>query len=180
MKTLTPVALIIAAIGLFYLYTNPQYQEIKTLRVKADAYDNAIIEAQSVVAKRNELVAKKQSFDQNDISKLSTMIPDSIDNIRLIIDVNDVARKHNAALKDIHVAGDSSIVSKEKSNDTKAYGIVTISFSTSATYEDFQKLLADYEKSLRLLDVAQVSVKQPEKGGSQYGFGVSLKTYWLK
>lgn len=178
MKTLTPIILIAASLGLFYLFVNPQYKELKVARARAVAYDTAITTAQTVVAKQNELVARKDSFDPTDIDRLNTLLPDKIDNIRLIIYINDIARTRGLTITDIKVAGDSG-TKTTNSSDTKLYGNVVTTFSVTSSYDQFQKLMADYEKSLRLLDVSQVSIK-PTDDGTPYTFSVSFKTYWLK
>jgi hypothetical protein len=48
MRLLLPVILIIAAIGLFVLYTNPTYQGLKGNIATAAAYDDALNKSQEL------------------------------------------------------------------------------------------------------------------------------------
>jgi Tfp pilus assembly protein PilO len=62
--------------------------------------------------------------------------------------------------------------------DNSKYGTVGISFSVTASYDNFQNFLTDLEKSLRLVEITDLSVNGNNTG--LYDFSVGLKTYWLK
>ena len=51
-----PIVLVIAAIGLFVVYTNPTYQATKALQSQASAYDDALTKSQQLRSIRDQLL----------------------------------------------------------------------------------------------------------------------------
>jgi len=91
-----------------------------------------------------------------------------------------VASRYGISIKSIKTTTGSSrdtsrIVLPE--NESK-YDSATISFSFISSYDNFKRLMADVEKSLRIMDVKSVSFQVGESGF--YDYQVSVETYWLK
>jgi Tfp pilus assembly protein PilO len=124
------------------------------------------------------LVQKRGEIDPENLVKLEKLLPDNIDNIKLIIDMNRIAQKHTLSLKNIRLDSGVKIDSEKIGKDNKKYGTVGLSFSVNSSYDNFQNFLNDLEKSLRLVDITDLSVTSNDTG--LYDFSVSLKTYWLK
>ena len=169
-----------AAIGLFVVYTNPTYQAAKQLVLNKAEYDAALDNANQLHATRDALLAKRKQFSPEDMDRLMRMLPDNVDNIRLIIDINGIARRHNLSLTNVSL-GD--LGDKNKSGATAvgtgqgAVGSVTVGFSVSATYDDLVSFLQDLEHSLRIVDIQKVSFSAGN--GDLQTFSLQVKTYWL-
>lgn len=177
MRTILPILLIVAAIGLFVVYVNPTYQETKALSAKYGQYDSVLTQSAKVRQTRDQLLARRNTFSSDDVRSLERLLPDNIDNIRLIIDINDIAARYHLQTRDVSVSsGDTNSVGGGKG----ALGSVTLSFTVFATYNDFQAFLMDLQRSLRIVDVESISFSAPatENGASDYK--VSIKTYWLR
>jgi Tfp pilus assembly protein PilO len=54
-----------------------------------------------------------------------------------------------------------------------------VSFKVDSDYETFVSFLQDVEKSLRIVDVTDLTFTAPDKS-TNYDFGITIKTYWLK
>jgi hypothetical protein len=125
----------------------------------------------------------------SDVEKLEKMIPDSIDNIRLIIEIDKIAQKYNMSLKDARIAekkteADSLQAALAASSGMSTlYGVGELSFGVSGTYEAYIAFIKDLEKSLRLIDITSITVaagEAPVAGDMQvYNFTTMFKTYWL-
>lgn len=182
MRLILPILLFGAAVGLFALYTNPTYQNIKALQAQAASYDEALDKSQELRAVRDQLLAKRNTFPSASVQKLERMLPDNVDNIRLIIDINNIAARHQLALSEVALGevGDAaqqrSATAVGASGD--AIGSVTVGFSVSASYEELLAFLADVEHSLRLVDVENLGFEASETGEPTYSF--TIRTYWLK
>lgn len=174
-----------AAIGLFVTYTNPAYQNMKSLSGQASAYDDALTKAQDLRAKRDELLSKYNTFSTEDRQRLVRSLPDNVDNIRLIIDINNIAARHELSLKNVELG---EVSDSRVARDTltvgmsgDAVGSVQLSFTLSATYDDFLAFLQDLEHSLRLVDVESIGFAAPgplDAGRSDYT--LTIRTYWLR
>lgn len=180
-RLIIPILLIAAALGLFALYTNGTYQAAKTVASERDAYDQALTTSNQLKAQRDQLLAKRDTFSQDDVQKLQETLPDNVDNIRLIIDINNIAARHNLTLKNValgDVSGSSaprSSVAVGASGDP--VGSVELGFTITAPYDQFIAFLTDLEHSLRILDVEKLDFKIPPSGNPDYTF--TVRTYWL-
>lgn len=186
MKSLTPIIFIIVSIAIFFTYTDPTYKEVKALNVKYAQYQDVLNKSEELLKQRKNLQDKYTSFAEDDISKLKKLLPDTVDNVRLIIDIDEIAKRKEFNLLIKNVRLDDSKASKAgvkdsantiTSGDSK-YGTIPMGFSVSADYDTFLGFLEALESSLRIVDVTNISLKQG--ANNVYSFDVSLKTYWLK
>jgi hypothetical protein len=100
--------------------------------------------------------------------------------VRLALDLDGMTARYGIAIKNIVVeagstADENLIVLEEYAGP---YEIATVSFSFVADYEGFKGLLAEMEKSLRLMDVRSITFIPNDSGF--YEFQISVETYWLK
>ena len=177
-----PLVLLAAAVGLFAFYTNPAYQAIKALGVENASYDDALAKSSELHSVRDQLLAKRATFAQSDIDKLQHMLPDNVDNIRLIIDINNIASRHSLSLTNValgEVSGNSKMpTAAAVGSSNSPIGSVTVGFSLVANYDYYLAFLQDLEHSLRIVDVEKISFRADTGTLNTYTFDV--RTYWLR
>ncbi len=177
-RIILPIILLAAALGLFVMYTNPTFQGAKQLSAKQAAYDQALDRAQELRAVRDQLLSRRAAFSEGDIDKLSHTLPDNLDNIRLIIDINNIASRHKASISQVQLGstsgGSGSSLATGPSNST--LGTVEMGFSINASYDDFLAFQEDLEHSLRILDVTHIAFST---GGDLNTYTYTIRTYWL-
>jgi Tfp pilus assembly protein PilO len=185
MNFITPIILIIISFGVFFAYVNPNYRgvdstnpSVKVLQEEHDQYQRALDNSSNLRAKRNSLQDTAENFNPDDIKRLNELLPDNVDNIKLVIDIKNIAQKNRLVLKNIKLDNDASADSKKIGTDTTKYGTVGVSFAVNSSYDNFQNFIRDLEKSLRLIDIVDLSVTSNDTG--LYDFSVGIKTYWLK
>jgi len=181
MRIALPIVLLIIAVASFVVYTNPTYQTIKTLGIEESSYNEALTRSREVQEVRNKLISKYNTFSPDDLHRLDRLLPDHVDNIRLIIDIDNIAARYNLRIRNVALAGtkdgreERSGLAVGSSGDP--IGVVQVGFTIAARYEDFVRFLEDLERSLRIVDVTGVSFTTGE--GDLQEYGVSLRTYWL-
>jgi len=183
MKKLMPLILIIVSIGVFFFFIDPKYKEIQQAQSQIEENDQMLELAKELQKERDTLQAKFNSIGEADKDKLEKVLPDTIDNVRLILDINNIADYFGIAIAGITVAGapseeETGNSTIAKSSNGKQYGTISVGFSVSATYEVFKAFLTQLEESLRLVDVRGFSVNAGE--GVFYNYSVNLDTYWLR
>jgi Tfp pilus assembly protein PilO len=187
MNIITPLILIIISLGTFWIYIDPNYRgqnlgdgkmSIQELQKEDLNYQNALKQSDEVKAKREALQDKNSQFNLADIERLQKLLPDNIDNIKLIINITTIAANHGLVLKDPRLDTAAVVVPDKLGKDNSKSGSVGLSFSVTASYDKFQEFLADLEKSLRLVEITGLAVTGNNTG--LYDFSVNLKTYWLK
>lgn len=199
MRFIVPLIMLAVSVGLFFTYTSKTYTDIQDLRIKQAEYSDALTNAAELQAVRNQLVEKYNLFDTETLAELKKLLPDNVDNIKLILEINDVAVKYGMSLKNVKFQSNSSAspTSIEESNarlaeKKKAYSAFNVEFSTEGTYSNFVLFIADLEKSLRIVDVNSIAFSSPEiqqtalggvnpsKPRDSYKYDFSVATYWLK
>jgi len=181
-KNATPLILIILSIGIYFTFTRVKIDEVKVIQAVNNEYKTALKNSEALIKKRDEVLATYNKIDPEDQDRLEKMIPDNVDNVRLIIDLNGVAARNNISIKNVK----TSTVNKEASKgeaDTSyvsngEYNTVTMSFDLTTDYQTFQNFLRDLEASLRIMEISRISLKATDTGNFDYG--VELKTFWLK
>ncbi len=176
-----PIIFILAAIALFFFYTNKQYKSLQTNIAEQGKIVEANEKAAKLRAVRQTLTDDRKKIAQADIDKIAKMLPDGVENVGLIIDIDNIASKYGMRIRNTKVSdtasGKSSTVAVA-GPDTKKHGTISLSFSVASTYENFLAFLRDLEASQRLVDVTALTFSSNKEG--RYEFNVTLQTYWLK
>jgi Tfp pilus assembly protein PilO len=188
-KIIFPIIMTIAAVGLFVVFTNPAYTEVKSLKTVQSAYDQALNNSQQLLKVRNELTTKYNNLSGTDRDRLTKLMPDTVDNIRLIIDTQNIALGHGMTLKDIKydaraesnaATATAATTPGQLAANQKEYGTFELEFSVTGSYQNFLAFITDLEQSLRLVDIESVSFQAADAGGSTIKYVVRVRTYWLK
>ncbi|MDB5224514.1 MAG: hypothetical protein JWO43_136 [Candidatus Adlerbacteria bacterium] len=165
------------------MWTNPQYQQAKVLSAQAAQYDDALTKAKELRSLREDLMKKRNTFLPDDLAKLQKVLPDNVDNIRLIIDINNIARRHSLSISEVRT-GDAASTNAQSQSATavggagQALGSVELGVTINASYENFVPFLIDLEHSQRILDVKSITYKTAP-GSSISSVEITFRTYWL-
>ena len=193
-KYIIPTTLTAIAIGLFVVFTNPIYQDVQGLRTQVASYDQALTNAEQLRAVREQLLQKYNGFSKDNIAKVSKMVPDNVDNIRLILEIQGIASAYGMQIKNVKydakaAAGVETVVPQNataSADQNKIYGIFDMEFSTEGTYDNFVKFVSDMERSLRIVDINSVTFSSSDStivtspANTVYKYDLKFKTYWLK
>ena len=197
-RFITPIILLGIATSVFFLLVNPLYRGaggISELRAQIVSYNEALDNSKALEAERDKLTQKYNSIDPNNLAKLTKLLPDSVDNIRLILEIEQIAIPYGMALKDIKYDANPTaknaapgVVAGRTVGPNQNYGIWNLQFSTEGSYNNFLSFLKDLENNLRIVDVATVDFASDNSpagsAGSApadyYKYNFSIKTYWLK
>lgn len=180
-RLLLPAFFVAAALGLFFGYIDPTYQKVKDLRTEEKRFDEALDRSKELAGIKDRLLSRYNSFSSNELERLQKLLPDNIDNVRLVLDLDGIARSHNILIQNVKVSTDAETESSRNAigSDPNPYRSVALSFSVAATYEDFLTFIKDLELSLRIVDTATVSFVSRDDS-NVYSYQVSVNTYWLK
>jgi len=191
MNLIVPIILIVSSLGVFFGYIDPNYKgtsasldptnystySITGLQSELAKYQDIAKSSVSIVSAENNLVQKKNTISNNDQVRLERMLPSNIDNIRLIIEISQIAQGRNLIAKNITLG-------TTKSNNTlpgqaaSQYGTLSLNFTVNSSYSNFLSFLGDLENNLRLVDITNVTFSANDTGF--YDFNVTLNTYWLQ
>jgi Tfp pilus assembly protein PilO len=204
MKTFTSIILIIAGAVLFIFFTRPKFAELQENQLRVKALNVATANAKNLETKKGALLDIRKNISAEDINKLDTMLPNNVENVKLIIDFDKMLQSMveergtlrlykstevtNTGSKKISIENPKITpgVVSETDYDTSRLGAINFSFSVTLTYSDFLEFLRRIEHSTRILDVESISFSVASDQGDAnsddpiYTFNITLKTYWLK
>jgi Tfp pilus assembly protein PilO len=195
-----PIIIIGIAISFFVVFTNPIYNDVLSLNGDVASYNDTLDNSKLLENQRDKLTSKYNLINPDNLTKLERLLPGNVDNIRLILEIGQIALPYGMVLKDVKysVTPPASEVVTAKGAviqggaaakaPPKDYGIFDLEFSTSGTYDNFINFTKDLESNLRIVDVSSIAFSSDANiGGSSkivptdiYKYNFKIKTYWLK
>ena len=206
MNPLLSIIIFALSTVLVVFYVKPAQPRTKALQQDVSFLEETLESARELQGVRDWLLAKYNSFTPDDIKRLNKLLPDNVDNVRLIIDIDEMASRYGLAIQNIDIrkepesgartAGESDEkdadfgagVREAREGREAAEGLtepklsfLTLSFSVHAPYERFLAFLRDLERSLRIVDVTELSFGSSKESATKgHLFAVTVKTYWLQ
>jgi Tfp pilus assembly protein PilO len=196
-RFIIPVILIGIAVTLFFMLANPIYSDISTLQTQVASYSEALDNSKALESERDKLTDKYNTINPDNLAKVVKLLPDNVDNIRLILEIEQIAMPYNMVLKDVkyNVSSTSTAsattvvqggVTAQTASTNKNYGVFNLEFSTTGSYNNFINFTKDLESNLRIVDIASISFSSDTNtntkngSGEVYTYDFKIKTYYLK
>jgi Tfp pilus assembly protein PilO len=178
------------------MFASPTYQAISDLKVKVSSYNEALDNSKALEIERDKLSKKYSTISPNDLEKLEKLLPENVDNIRLILEIEKLSSPYGMSLKDVKYDTINTNAPKSGTNVIKGgvspvsksdYGTWNLAFSTSGTYDNFISFMKDLESNLRIVDIISIEFSASDSGNAKstnitpvYKYDFKIKTYWLK
>jgi len=202
MKSIISIILIAASIAFFVFFTKPKWAELKANRVEVEKLNVAQENAKKLKSKIDSLQNTRNNISPADTEKIRKMIPDNVENVKLIIDFDNMlqalvtenqttsiyraanpAESGKISIENPKIAQGNALI--EGGFDASQLGVADFSFTVSLTFNDFMDFLKRIETSTRIFEVESITFSTPTVSGKNpndivYTFNVALKTYWLK
>lgn len=198
-KILTTVIMLGIAAGVFFVYTKPTYDKVDALKGEIAQFDGALDKSKEMQELKRSLLARYNTFTSEQLNRLTRLLPDHVDNVRLVLDLDSLASRYGMAVQNVVINRDLASVEQSQtvigtlSAQATRYDSLTLQFATRGTYPNFIAFLKDLESSLRIVDLVGLTI-DPEavapikdESGKEiapleplYRFNVTLRTYWLK
>lgn len=180
---LLPFLSLFIAIGIFFTYVNPLWNGKIAEEKAAIAQDNqALLSAEQYVQRENQLAVARDAIDPAALDRLKAFVPDSVDNIGLILDLDALAARSALSLSSIDVTessvGTASAASALPAAATSPIGTVDLRVSAVGSYKALQAFLMGIELSERLLDVRDLTIQNSANG--VYTYQITIRLYWLR
>ncbi len=193
MKIISSISFLIISIALFFFFINPTFSEVKQLRADVDTYNMALDNSTDLQKTRDSLVDIYKNIKAEDKDRLNHLLPSSIDNIELILEIEKIANLHGMPIGDVKfdtksldTSSTGKTISTTDANNNLPYGIFPMDFTIEGRYDTFILFLKDLEHNLRLVDIKSVSFSVPTQSLSGttdptiFNYSLKVKTYWLK
>jgi Tfp pilus assembly protein PilO len=173
------IILIIISVAAYFTIINPEYKNIGVLQGEKEEFNVALDRARELQKIRDELNDKFNAFTRNELDKLEKILPDNVDNVRLILDLDGIASKYDMTIKNVSLVENQVAISGVQ--ESSEIGEISLSFSVGSPYGEFKRFIRDLEQSLRIVDIQKLSFNSDSDGGEgSMNYNITIKTYWLK
>ncbi len=181
-KLLYNLLMIAGSIALYFLLINPLYtgvgsiyqpdKGITTLKSINDSYDIADTQAKAITDQASAIISSYHKIPKDSLDKMKTMLPDKVDPIRLMSEVNLIINSNGFSASDLGYG-------KQGSTDGSGVSSYSISFSVKGSYSKFKDLLKKFENSMRIYNIVSLNFNVPPDGPTdQYIYKVNMETYY--
>jgi len=187
MSRLMPILLVAFAIAVVLMYVRPTFTgPIADTKTKIDSYVSALEAADRFQAKEAELTQAKAQIAPESLERLAAFLPDNVDNVQLILDLDALAARSGVTLSDFNINDDASGSASNNSNGSGQLALtgsgpvesIDLTMTASGSYASFRSFLSGIEQSLRPLDVTNLTVTDSASG--IYAYTMTVRIYWLK
>lgn len=205
MRLISSILFLTISVLLFFFFIDPTYGDVKELRTNVATYNAALSNSTELQKTRDDLLGTYKGIKEADRNRLSLLLPSTINNIELILEIEKIANLHGMPIGDIKFDStnmvtnkdstktDTTTVAESNPSDYLPYGIFPVEFTVEGKYDTFISFLKDLENNLRLVDVKSISFSVPAGSSSQetvsgaktidpsiYRYSLKIETYWLK
>jgi Tfp pilus assembly protein PilO len=159
------------AIGLVFGIVRPTYNETLAISEQSAQYAEGLSKAREVAQLRTALIQKYNILPQENVARLHKLLPDHVDNVRLILDIDGIAKRNNLTIGSVSARKETeksdaqrgSIGIQSAEQEQQRYKSVVLEFSVVSTYAEFVNFMRELEQSLRIVDLVDLSMGPAEK-----------------
>ncbi len=157
-RYLTPLFIVLVSLGVYFLYIDAAYKSTQSALLDEQVLDGLLVDANNAREKLDKIVSEFRAFPEDAPARLEVLLPDRIEPIRLIIDVDSVAQRHGLTLLTPTVT-----LATQDPTEPDTYLSHKMRFTVAATYPAFREFLQDLQSSLALRDFSNVSFSAPQE-----------------
>jgi len=191
------------------MYTKPTYDTIQATQAQIVQYNAALDKATKLQELKQGLLSHYNAFNPADLQRLQTLLPDQVNNIGLILDLDTLASQSGMSIENVNIsvtdqaskiAGGTLTSAESKiGSPIKPYDSLDVTFTVHGTYTQFIQYLTNLEASLRIVDLVGLTInsggtsntsqaQQTQQAAttansadsSFYTYNITLRTYWFK
>lgn len=185
MRLIFSIIMVLASLGGFIAYVMPTYTDTKAINQEKIEYSELLDNANLLVRRRDDLLKKYGEINPSDITKLERMLPANPDNVKLILQIDALAKAQSLSLQNVKI-NDSTEDDKKTGSNVKPgsrinpdMGTLTLDFTTTGSYTGYVNFIQALERDLRIMNLKKISFIAPEDKNT-YQYQTSVETYWLK
>lgn len=162
MNLFIPIILIGISVGAFFTFVAPEYEEVKALGKIDKEFQSKIRQGEEIRKKKREITEEyERNISTDDLERLEKMVPNHMDNVELIVDIDRIAKEDGVRIGEISLVQNSN---KKETGGTsieilenRNYESVNLAFSFVTKYENFKSFIDNLRRSLRLLDIVSIN-----------------------
>lgn len=159
MKSILSITVIAICVGMYFMYIKPLTIEIKMKTAEKAEYTKVLGRVKEIREKREAVLSEYNSIPVEEIERLNKIVPEKIDSITMLNNLNAIGERYGVAVKDFKmIDNDASNRDVIGAGNPGSFKTSTISMHLVGNYEQFLNFLEDVEYSLSLIDVTSLNI----------------------
>jgi Tfp pilus assembly protein PilO len=161
MKSLISLLIISVCVAAYFVYIKPLSIDIRVLNSKKSEYNDVLNRVKDIKEKRDELLLEYDNISPSDLDKLNKILPEKINSVVLVNDLNNMGSKHGIVIKDYKVNEPEYNNADNVIPDLKGpvYKTTKVNMTVSGQYSQFLSFLDELESALTLFDIVNLSIR---------------------
>lgn len=177
-RIITSLIFLAAAFMVFFAWTRPNFAEVGKLQKKEIAFNEILGNSKQLQTVRDKILSEYNSISQDDLDKLDKIIPSKMEAIKLIVEIESIAKSHGLLLKNIDVKKGEGKNGASFGPKREDFGKVSMIMSVVGRYSSFVSFLKDLERNSSLIDIDKITFSSSDT--NSYEFSIGAVTYWKK
>lgn len=190
-RIVRPIAAIIIALLVLFFFVRPMYADLNAVQEDVSEYHEVLSDAEEFNQRLNNLYTTQNSFSALERERLDLLVPEKIDEIRALVDLEALANREGLLFRDIDAAleeGEESRASSERRNVNVPVAkddfdgrleSRDVTFTVSGTYRQFRAFIRQIEQSLILMEVVKIDFKSSAET-TQWDYNVTVRIFALR
>lgn len=193
-KLIISILAFAVAAALFVGYTRPTYDKVEAVKKDIQEFDQALEKSRELQELKRGLLSRYNTFNERDLARLAKLLPDHVDNVRLVLDLDNLASRYGMAVQNVLISNSAEedpqavTVLGSLGAQGEKFDSLTMQFATVGTYPNFVRFLEDLESSLRIVDLVALTIEEATIASEEeiefeeplYEYNLAIRTYWLK
>ncbi len=175
-----PLGYLILSLSVGYVFVYSPWAEISDLNNTKSQYGEFLETISKIEVKKNDLQNQFNQISEEDRRDVNTVLPTSLNYVKLVSEIDNVAKKYGIIIDKINLNHIDSSVGDSVANaaPAKPYRSSILGFSFGSDYKKAMAFIDELEKSMRILDIRSMKIEENKDFG--YLYTVQFETYWLK
>lgn len=175
-----PLGYLMLSLSIGYVFVYSPWSEVSALNDSKDQYTQFMDTISQIETKKNDLQSQFNQISEEDKRDINTVLPNSLDYVKLVSEIDNVAKNYGIIIDKINLNNLDSSVGDSVANaePSKPYRSAILGFSFVSDYKKAMSFIDELERSMRILDIRSMKIDQETEGG--YIYSVQFETYWLK
>lgn len=177
-KSFSIFLFIVATAAFSWYWTRPLLGDIDQMKAEIAVIEKALADSRELQQMRDLLFERYSSVPAGGLERISKLIPDDPETAKLLVEVENLGKVSGVIVKNLDIAETKTGPSLSADAEGPVYEKSLLTIKIAASYGSLKEFLSRLQKSLRLIDVTEITFSAAEK--DFYEFTIKAQSYFKK
>ncbi len=167
------------AIVVFFTWTQPMLDSVKGLSEQKEILNEKLSSLKEIEKERENILDSYNSVGDTNREKVGKILPSSMKEMDLIVELENMAANSGVALKDVNISDagkEQKSTGGAKTGEAFYPNEIGLIIKASGPYQSFKEFLKSIETNLRIIDIESLDFISGDV--DSYEYNLKIKSYW--